>query len=338
MLDGRLGEGGGQILRTALSLSLCLGRPFKIEHLRANRRPPGLRTQHRTAVLAAAQICGAAVEGAEIGSSSLSFWPGPIQAGAYQFDLGTAGSTILVAETLLPPLGMARTASSLELIGGTHNPWAPSFEFLDRALLPLLRRMGLGVDARLDRHGFYPRGGGQVRLDITSAEPLRQIHLDGRGTLRGLHAEALLSRLPRHIAQRELTCLSRGLGLGELGLSIREVDALGPGNALTLVIESTELSEVIIGIGQRGVRAEAVAADVVREARAYLAADVPVGPHLADQLLVPIALSGGGSFITLEPTPHTRTNLAVIGRFLDLHTWVQPLGAGRWQVGLSFSA
>lgn len=335
ILDGRLGEGGGQILRTALSLSMCLGRPFRIEHLRANRRPSGLRHQHLTAVLAAAEICDAIVVGAELGSAALSFRPGPIRAGSYRFDLGTAGSTTLVAETLVPVLGMAKAHSSLELVGGTHNPLAPSFEFLNQALLPVLRRMGLGVEARLERHGFYPRGGGRVWLSVTPAQPRGVIHLERSGALRGWRAEALLSRLPRHIAERELALLGRELGPAPQALVVREVDALGPGNALILVIEGAEISEVITGIGQRGIPAETVAAAVVREARAYLAAEVPVGPHLADQVLVPLALCGGGTFLTLEPTRHTLTNLAVIQRFLDLRSRVQHLGGGRWRIGLS---
>ncbi len=334
-LDGRLGEGGGQILRTALSLSMCLGRPFRIEQLRANRRPPGLRPQHLTAVLASAQISGAAVEGAELGSGSVDFRPGPVRPGAYRFDLGTAGSTCLVAETLLPALGTASAPSILELVGGTHNPLAPSFEFLDQALLPLLRRMGLGVQAALERPGFYPRGGGVVRLSISPARPLRPIHLERRGELWSRRVEALLSRLPRHIAERELALLARELGLPGEALAVREVDALGPGNALTLVLQSREITEVVAGIGQRGVPAERVASALVGEARAYLATEVPVGIHLADQLLAPLALAGGGSFVTLEPSLHTRTNLAVIQQFLDLEAVVEPLGAGRWRIRLS---
>lgn len=335
ILDGRLGEGGGQILRTALSLSMCLGRAFRIHHIRANRRQGGLRPQHLIAVLAAAEISGAEAVGAAIGSVELSFRPRRIIPGAYRFDLGTAGSTTLVAETLLPALGMAGAPSTLELIGGTHNPLAPSFDFLRLALVPLLGRMGLGVEAVLERHGFYPAGGGRVRLAVTPADRRSELRLEVRGELREQRAEVVLSRLPRHIAERELAVIGHELGLRADDVAVREVAAQGPGNALTLVLGSSSVTEVLTGIGERGVPAEVVAAAVVREARRYLAAGVPVGAHLADQLLVPLALAGGGSFVTLTPSLHVRTNLEVIGKFLPLRAVVEPLGGDCWRVGLS---
>ena len=332
ILDGRQGEGGGQILRTALSLSMCLGRPLRIQHVRANRRPPGLRPQHRMAVLASAEICGAEVSGADLGSTDLFFRPGRARPGDYRFDLGTAGSTTLVAQTLLPALATAGASSNLALIGGTHNPLAPSFDFFQLAFLPILDRMGLHVDARLDRYGFYPAGGGRVRLSVTPVAQLAPIDLGDRGRVLERRAEAVVSRLPRHIAERELEVARRELGLGTEAMGVREVAAQGPGNVLTLVLRSERITEVFVGIGQKGVPAEEVAARAVREADAYLRAGVPVGPHLTDQLLVPLALAGAGSFVTLEPTLHARTNLEVIRRFLDLDTAVEPLGGERWRV------
>lgn len=318
-LDGSLGEGGGQILRTALSLSMVTEQPFRIEKIRAGREKPGLLRQHLTAVNAAAEICGATVEGAAISSRELTFSPGPVKAGQYTFTVGSAGSTTLVLQTVLPALMIAKEPSSLTLEGGTHNPHAPPLDFLEKAFVPLVNRMGPKIHLNLERAGFYPAGGGRFFAEIQPAAKLSPLHLSARGVIRKQLAKAVVAALPGDIAKRELAQIEKKLGWTGEQLQIRQLpQEWGPGNLLTLEIESENVTEVFTSFGMKGVSAEAVAEQAFREARRYLACDAPVGPHLADQLLLPIALAGGGSFVTYEPTEHTRTNVQVIQRFLPI--------------------
>jgi len=318
-LDGAAGEGGGQILRTALSLSMCSGRPFRIVNIRARRKSPGLMRQHLTAVRAAAEICRARVEGDQVGSLSLSFAPGPVRAGDYRFAIGTAGSCSLVFQTLLPALLQADGGSRIRFQGGTHNPLAPPFHFLDRAFLPLLRRMGAEVSVDLRRFGFYPAGGGEFGAAIEPVHRLAPLVLERPGARRRAYAEAYCAALPIQIARRELDVVGKRLGWGEDQLLLRGLaNDQGPGNVLVLTLEQEAVSEVFTGFGEKGVTAEAVAQRAVDEVRDYLASAAAVGPHLADQLLLPLALSGAGSFTASALTRHTLTNAEVIRSFLGI--------------------
>jgi RNA 3'-terminal phosphate cyclase (ATP) len=329
-----MGEGGGQVLRTSLGLSLVTGQPFRIEKIRAGREKPGLMRQHLTAVRAAAAVGGAKLSGDEIGSRTLVFEPGPVRPGEYEFAVGTAGSTTLVLQTILPAMIVASGPSRLVLKGGTHNPWSPPFDFLKKAFLPLLARMGAAVTVELVRPGFYPAGGGEFTVEIQPAPGgrLRPLELLDRGEPVSRHATAIVAKLPDHIAERELKVVQKKLGwsgtaaLGcgpQTSLTVQRADeSAGPGNIVLLEIASQHVTEVFTGFGELAVRAEAVAHKAVDEARAYLAAGVPVGQHLADQLLIPLALSavegGGGKFRTLPPTRHTTTNIDVIQKFMDV--------------------
>jgi RNA 3'-terminal phosphate cyclase (ATP) len=319
-IDGSQGEGGGQILRSSLALSLISGTPFRIERIRAGRAKPGLMRQHLTALEAAAAVGDADVEGAAIGAQQVLFRPKRVRAGTYHFAVGTAGSAGLVLQTVLLPLVTAGAESSLTLEGGTHNPHAPPFDFLARAFLPLLNRMGAPVDASLERAGFYPAGGGRIRVHVSASAGLRRLALPERGAIRRRRARALVSRLPRQIADRELAVVRSRLGWadGDLEVGVLGEGTAGPGNVLLLEVESEQVTEVFTGFGEVGVRAEAVAEHAVRYAREYLAADVPVGRHLADQLLLPLALAGGGAFRTLPLTRHARTNVDVVHQFLGV--------------------
>jgi RNA 3'-terminal phosphate cyclase (ATP) len=318
-IDGSLGEGGGQILRSALALSVCLRRPFRIINIRARRPQPGLRPQHLAAVRAAAEISGAHVEGATIGAKMLTFEPGAINAGAHRFAIGTAGSTMLVLQTVLPALLTASAGSDLRLEGGTHNPRAPTFECLARAYLPLIGRMGPRIAIELERAGFEPMGGGVVHVRIEPAPRLDPLHLETRGALLRVAAEVLLSKLPAHIAEREAAALASELDIEADSVRVRSIDdSAGPGNVVSVFVESEHVTEVFAEFGRRGVPAERVAQRAALAAKRYLASDVPIGMHLADQLLLPLALAGGGSFITLPPSTHTRTNIDVIQAFLPV--------------------
>ena len=332
-IDGSIGEGGGQILRTSLTLSLVTGAPLKIEKIRARRKKPGLLRQHLTAVEAAAEVGRAEVSGAELGSQELRFEPREIAPGSYRFSVGTAGSTTLVLQTILPPLLTASGPSEITIEGGTHNPMAPPFDFLERSFLPLVSRIGPRVKARLERPGFFPAGGGRLSVKIEPSQRLARLDLLARGKVRRMSAKALVAKLPRHIAERELRVLAEELSLPDEALHAVETrDSLGPGNAVTVEIESEHLTEVFAGFGERGTPAEKVARKVAHEVREYIEAGAPVGPHLADQLLILLALAGGGSFLTGALTPHATTNMDVIQKFLEMDMRATQASEKTWQV------
>jgi RNA 3'-terminal phosphate cyclase (ATP) len=326
-IDGSEGEGGGQILRSSLSLAICTQQPFCITNIRANRERPGLMRQHLTAVHAAAEICNAEVDGAEPGSRSLTFRPGRLEPGDYLFDIGTAGSCTLVFQTVLPALLTATGESRVRVIGGTHNNSSPPFDFLSRSFLPLLSRMGANVRLELLSYGFYPRGGGEIRAHIVPSKRLGTLELRERGALVRGFAEAYVAALPLHVAQRELDVIRRQLGFAPADLLLRALpNDIGPGNAITVTLEHEQVTEVFTGFGEKGVRAEVVAERPAQEARAYLAASAPVGEHLADQLLLPMALGSGGSFIAYKVTPHLHSNAAVIEKFTGRKVSIVPIG------------
>lgn len=319
VIDGSEGEGGGQVLRTALSLSILTGKPFRIENIRAKRERSGALRQHVTAVEAACAVGGAECEDLAIGASELSFVPGKTVAGEHHFAVGTAGSTSLVLQTVLPPLMLAGAPSRLVLEGGTHNIFAPPFDFIERTFLPLLGRMGPKVTARLVRHGFYPAGGGRIEVEIAPPRSLTRIDLSERGALRRVEARAVVAALPGEIALRELATVEKVLGWPEESRRIVQLpDRAGPGNILMLEAEFDNLTEIASGFGKLGVPAETVAAQAAKRMAGYLASPAFAGPYLADQLLLPMALAGGGSFTTVKPSGHALTAAQIIARFLDV--------------------
>lgn len=332
-IDGSQGEGGGQILRTSLSLSLVTGQPFRMERIRASRQKPGLLRQHLTAVEAAKTIGCAEVAGQSLNSQAMEFQPGPVTPGNYRFSVGTAGSATLVLQTVLPALLSASGPSTLTLEGGTHNPMAPPFDFLANCFLPLIQRMGPGVELDLRRHGFFPAGGGQLHARIEPAKELSRLDLLERGSIKSRAARALVSGLPEHIGQRELTVVREELKWREEECVIEPVQyPVGPGNALVLVIGTEEVTGIFTGFGERGRPAEEVARSAIQQAKAWQDANVPVDEHLADQLLIPMALAGGGSFRTTKPSLHTITNAEVIQRFLPISINIRRESILVWRV------
>ncbi|MBV9881849.1 MAG: RNA 3'-terminal phosphate cyclase [Sphingomonadaceae bacterium] len=317
-IDGAEGEGGGQVLRNALALSLVTGQPFRISNIRGKREKPGLMRQHLTAVEAACAIGQAECDGAAIGARELVFRPGAVRAGTYRFAVGTAGSTGLVLQTILMPLLRADGPSQLVLEGGTHNMAAPPFDFIARSFLPILNRMGPRVEARLVRHGFYPRGGGRIEVDIEPA-PLARIECMERGALRRVCATALFAGLPFEIADREIGAARKVLDWPEDAFGVRQLPPeLGPGNVLLLEAEFERVTEIVTGFGRLGVPAERLAKRASQRMAGYLACPAFAGPYLADQLLLPFALAGGGAFTTVRPSQHSRTAADVIALFTGL--------------------
>jgi RNA 3'-terminal phosphate cyclase (ATP) len=315
-IDGSEGEGGGQILRSSLSLAICTQQPFRIYEIRGRRERPGLLRQHLTAVKAAAEISGATVTGAQLGSRELTFRPGRVRPGSYAFAIGTAGSCALVLQTVLPPLLIADGPSTVRITGGTHNSAAPPFDFLQRVFVPLLARMGATVSLELRSHGFYPRGGGEIHASIAPFAQPRALELHDRGACVRNYAEACIAALPIHIAQRELEVVGQQLQWNAEQLLLRCLpNDVGPGNVLSLTTEHEHVCEVITGFGERGVRAETIAGDAAAQMLEYLSHAAPVGEHLADQLLLPMALARGGSFTTTTESQHLRSNVLIVERF-----------------------
>lgn len=332
VIDGSHGEGGGQILRTSLALSLVTGRSFRIENIRAGRKKPGLMRQHLAAVNAAAEVGNARVAGNTIGSKKFSFDPDGITPGKYHFAVGTAGSCTLVFQTILPALIMADGTSEVVLEGGTHNPYAPPFDFLKNSFLKILNRMGPVVETDLQKPGFYPAGGGRFSASIQPA-PLRKIELNERGPIIHKMANAVVANLNLGIAQRELKMVRKKLAWDNDCLSASEANnSNGPGNILTITVESENITEVFTGFGERGVSAENVAKRAIKQVQEYLYADVPVGNFLADQLLIPVVLAGEGSYRTLTPSLHTQTNIDIIRKFINIEIASKQVGQRQWEI------
>ena len=328
-IDGSLGEGGGQVLRTSLSLSVITGKPFRIKGIRANRRKSGLMRQHLTCVRAAAEISGAKMSGAELESTELTFEPGPVKGGDYTFSVGSAGSVTLVFQTVLPALLMADEPSSLVLEGGTHNPMAPSFDFLDRCFRPVLAGMGGEVSMRLISHGFFPAGGGRMEAEIEPIKEWKRLDLTEVGEVTNRQGQVLLSHLPDDIGQRQIRMLKNKLNWPVDCFEFKQVKpAHGPGNAVVVDLQRGDHVEVFTGFGQRNVSSGKVIQQLIYEIREYIASDAAVGEYLSDQLMLLLALSRRGQYRMVKASSHAWTNLSVIDTFLPYHITMVELEDG----------
>lgn len=326
-------SGGGQLLRSSLSLSLVTGRPFRMTNIRGKRPKPGLMRQHLTCVKAAAEVCEASVDGAELGSVELVFHPGKVMAGAYSFPIGSGGSTTLVLQTLLPALLHAEASSTLRIEGGTHNPMAPPFEFIEQCYLPVVQRMGVKATIALERHGFMQAGGGVITAEIHPLKKWKKLKLIDRGDAVDTFGRVLHAHLHRDIAEREISTASALLAWPDNSIELRYAnDSPGPGNSILLGARFANICEISSGIAQQGKSSEAVATGAAKGLRSYLASSAPVGVHLADQLLLPMALAGGGVFHTLAISDHTRTNMALIEQFLPVKFAVEQLASGEKRI------
>jgi RNA 3'-terminal phosphate cyclase (ATP) len=332
-IDGSIGEGGGQILRSSLSLSMVTGKPFTIINLRAGRQKPGLSMQHLMAVKAATAISNAEVKGDFLGSRDLIFKPWKLSPQEYIFDIGTAGSATLLLQTLLPPLLTAEGPLKLNLMGGTHNPFAPPFDFIQKTYLELIKKMGPQINTKLDTYGFYPAGGGAFEVQISPSKDLQPLEILERGKLQEINCWGIVSKLPIEIARNEVQLISKNLPVNSG--TFFEVDSPGPGNIIMIEIKSKNITEIFTGFGERGVYHEVVAQNVIKMAKHYLHGVVPVGKFLADQLLVPMAISGGGKFRTLNPTLHTLTSIEIINKFMNLKIDNKPLGEDMWEISIN---
>ncbi|MBN1177902.1 MAG: RNA 3'-phosphate cyclase [Anaerolineae bacterium] len=327
-IDGAAGEGGGQVLRSALALSALTGQTTDFQNIRAGRATPGLQPQHLTAVYAAAAVCGAQTTGVELNSPALHFAPThPARPGDYVFDVssitgkGSAGSVGLVMQTVLLPLAAAPGDSHLLLRGGTHVPWAPSMHYLQSVFLPTLASMGVAADIELTQWGFYPAGGGAVRVSVQGQSQPRAITLTERGALKRIWGVGVVSNLPAHIPQRMVN-RARNL-LNEAGLKTDleplRVRGDGPGAGIFLVAEYEGARAGFTAYGKQGLPADQVAQAACDALLAHHHTGAPVDPYLADQLILPMAVAQGTSHIvTSRITNHLLTNVATVQSFLPV--------------------
>lgn len=333
-IDGAQGEGGGQILRTSLTMSMITGTPIKIENIRAGRAKPGLMRQHLACVKAGQTISGAEVHGAKVGSTSLVFEPNTVRAGDYTFSVGTAGSTVLIFQTVLLPLALTKGESNVVLRGGTHNMWAPSFDFIAHAFAPLMKRMGIHFEMKLQRYGFYPQGGGEWHVRISPSAGIKTLDLRERGELINKEVVITSANIPAHVAEREMEEIAKRCSWTRDVMQVRHVDAMGGGNIVSLRAYYQHHTEVIEQVGQVGVKAERVARAAVSDLRRYQKGGGVAGEHLADQLLLPMAVGQGGVFRTLKPSKHTMTNRNVIEMFSDKRFKFEELGKELWEISV----
>ncbi|HBG06775.1 MAG: RNA 3'-terminal-phosphate cyclase [Geobacteraceae bacterium GWC2_58_44] len=327
-IDGSQGEGGGQMLRTALSLSCMTGKGFRIRNIRKSRAKPGLMRQHLVAVQAAARIAAAEVAGDRLGSMELGFRPGRVSAGNYHFDIGTAGSTPLVLQTIIPPLLLGGATSRLSLIGGTHVPFSPSWHYLAEVFGPTLARLGVDVEFTLESCGFYPKGGGRVRCRVEPCGSLSAFAAQQRGELLRITGYSAVGNLPRSIAERQAhaarTHLEEELGRElPIEIEIQELSIFGQGTFIFLKCAYEQAVSGFASLGARGKPAERVGEEAACQLLGFHATGMPVDQHLADQLVLYLAQAKGPSvFATSRISSHLETNLMVTALFLDIETQV----------------
>jgi len=317
VIDGSQGEGGGQILRSTLALSMCTGTPVRIENIRSGRRKSGLLRQHLACVRASKEISNAKVIGDELGLSTVEFRPGKIKAGTYDFSIGSAGSTSLLFQTVLPALLMADSESKVSFSGGTHNDLAPSFDFIKHCFIPALKSINLDIDAELEAYGFMPNGGGKWTATIKPINGMGVLNMTSIGKIVSRQAVVTQSGISGSVATRELARVKKKLQWADDDLHIKQVDSIGPGNIISLRVSDGDINEVIDMVGSKKLSAERVTGKAVAAMKRYLNSGAAVGEYLCDQLLLPLALGNGGKFTTLKPSLHSETNIDVIKQFID---------------------
>ncbi len=319
-IDGSQGEGGGQILRTSLALAALLRKPVKIDNIRANRSQPGLKTQHLAGVLALARITEAELEGAKKHSTNLVFVPRTLKGGMYRFEISTAGAASMLLGAVLPALLFAPQPSEVTITGGTHVPFSPPFHYLDKVFLPALSKLGGEVGLELVRWGFYPKGGGEIRAHVHPCNSLQGVKMKNRGVLKGLQLLACSSaNLPEHIAQREIGHVEMSLDKYKDKLRSKALacQAFSPGNFVFLEADYEHATAGFSALGKRGKPAEEVADETCRAFKGFEKNATTVDSHLADQIILYMALAHGDSFfITDKVTSHLMTNIQIIQRFL----------------------
>jgi RNA 3'-phosphate cyclase len=324
-IDGSTGEGGGQVLRSSLALAILTRQAVHLTSIRAGRAKPGLQPQHLESVKAAAQICGGQVHGAALNSQQLLFEPGEVHGGRYWFEIGTAGATSLVLQTIFLPLAKAREGSTITITGGTHVPHSPCSHYLERQWLPVLQSSGFWARLTLERAGFYPQGGGEIQALIRPVEAIQPFHCLQRGKLLRIRGISAIANLDDSIARRQkLQALRRLEPICE-DSKIETIRMPSPGKGTLLMVQAEfeHSTCCYFSLGAPGKRAEQVADEAVDALEAFLAGDGAVDEHLADQLLLPLAFASGPSqFRTSRVTLHLLTNAEILQAFLPIQVQI----------------
>ncbi|MCX7702484.1 MAG: RNA 3'-terminal phosphate cyclase [Planctomycetota bacterium] len=317
-IDGGIGEGGGQMLRSSLTLSALTGKPFRMVRIRANRPKPGLAAQHLEALLAMARICDAEVEGATLGSSEIVFRPKSLKGGEFEFEIKTAGSSLLLLQTVYLPLAFAG-GGRVSIIGGTHTKWSPSYDYIRLVFSHFLEKVGLPLSLSLERAGYYPKGGGRITAEVPAVRSLSPLKLEKRGEMKRLFVFITLTSLPWHIAEREISTIQNRLkGFGKIEAEVVAPPATSPGNAVLLLCEFEDTVAGFAAVGEKGRAAEEVADEVAEEALSFLRSDGAVDARCADQLLLPFAtVEAECSLSTNRLSEHIKTNIYTISRFIE---------------------
>lgn len=340
-----MGEGGGQVLRTSLTLACLTGTAVEVFNIRARRPKPGLRPQHLLSARAASEITGGRLRGAGLGSTRLVFEPGYIKPGSYLFDVAkdasSAGSAGLVFQTVTLPLAYSGGPSRVEIRGGTHVKWSPPADYITEVYLPALAKMGAEAEAEVHKYGFYPVGGGEIEVEVSPLRhPLAPVDFTERGPLRRAFVRSGVSNLPLSIAERQLYRASERLKTLGLETEGECIEAKGPGRGtfLFILLEFENTTAGFTSLGERGKKAERVAEDAAGEAAAYLTRSGALDPHLADQLVMPMALAEGeSSFTTTEVTGHLATNMKVIEEFLPVEFGLEGAPGGEGSLAVKGS-
>jgi len=334
-IDGSQGEGGGQILRSALSLSVITGKPFEIFNIRARRANPGLQPQHLASVRAAAMISSAEVEGAERGSQRLRFIPHQLTPGDYRLSIQTAGSTSLVLHTLAVPLALTWGVSTVHVAGGTHVPWSPNHHYMELQWVPFMRRIGISVELKLIRAGFYPQGGGLIEARIHPTQEIHPLKLEQRGALQKVVGVSLIANLDWIVGERQRWQAEERLQERALPCEIRteRMPAKGRNTVMQLMAQFEHTQCCYASLGALGKRAEKVADEACDALLACLDTQATVDEHLADQLLLPLALADGESvYLTPRITGHIRTSMEIIRTFLPAKLELEELEGGEGRI------
>lgn len=321
VMDGAYGEGGGQIVRTSLSLAMITGRALKLVNVRGNRRKPGLRPQHLTAVQACASVCRGCAVGAELGARELYFTPGKVRAGEYGFAIGTAGAATLVLQTVLLPLSKAGGESRVVVSGGTHVPWSPPFHYLAEIFLPTIDRLGCRIGVSLTRWGWYPKGGGKIQAAVKRSSSFEPGLLNQPFELKRVTGISASSQLPEHVRIRQKRRLESRLWKAGIGAEIMLVDppAMNPGSFVFLRAQGSESVAGFSSLGARGKPAEQVADEATDALLRFLDSRAALDRHLADQVVIYLAtIPGKHAFTTSNITKHLLTNAWVIEQFLPV--------------------
>lgn len=308
-------------MRTSLSLAVITGKSFRMTDIRRRRAKPGLMPQHLRAVEAAGAVGTARVEGDRFGSQELVFEPAGIRCGNFHFDIGTAGSTSLVLQTILYPLSFGDADSAVTLLGGTHVPWSPCFHYMQLQWLHYMAKIGFAIQLELESAGFYPRGGGRVRATVRPVTTLAPLRLTDRGPLKRIRGISAVANLTAEVAERQKRQALHKLG--ELSkaceFEVVSLQAPSPGTFLLLLAEFENSQCCFYGLGARGKPAERVADEAVNELRDFLSTDGCIDHYLADQVVVPLALASGKSEVrSSRITQHLTTNAEVVKMFLPV--------------------